>query len=416
MEINVRKYVRIYLIKIKESIAFYPAIIATSFLLLSFLMIELDFSDYGKQVKSNSNWLTLKDATTARSIISTVAGALISLTVFSFSMVMIVLNQAASQMSNRVLSSMIENRFQQTVLGFYIGTIVYALFLLTTIRDVSSGIYVPALSIYLLIVFIVVDIFLFIYFLDYVTQSVKYETIIDRVKNQTLKTLQNQCEKESLENPVWIHLIPHQIYVQTSGYFQNFNHTKLLKIAKENDLFINFQHQPTTYLLKGLPFATIYCKIKLEAKVLEDVCVSADFFNGQPIDINADYGFRQLTEVALKALSPGINDPASAVLALHALSDLFSYKLHHKQESLHHDSNNVIRINIPAPTFDELFSSSIDPIWNYGKDDEYIQKTMTQLLNQLKIADAKQQHHLFLNRYEKKMVCYCETSSARFFN
>ena len=80
-------------------------------------------------------------------------------------------------MSNRVLNSMIENRFQQVILGIYIGTIVYALFLLSTIRDISSGIYVPAFSIYLLILLTVIDIFLFIYFLDYVTQTVKYETV-----------------------------------------------------------------------------------------------------------------------------------------------------------------------------------------------------------------------------------------------
>ena len=75
-------------------------------------MLVLDFSPFGKELKSSLSWLSLKDAGTARTIISTVAGAIISLTVFSFSMVMIVLNQAASQMSNRVLKSMIENRFQ----------------------------------------------------------------------------------------------------------------------------------------------------------------------------------------------------------------------------------------------------------------------------------------------------------------
>ncbi len=82
---------------------------------------------------------------------------------------MILLNQAASQMSNRMLDSMIGNKFQQIILGFYIGTIVYSLFLLSTIRDITSGIYVPALSIYLLLLFTVVDIFLFIYFLHYLT-------------------------------------------------------------------------------------------------------------------------------------------------------------------------------------------------------------------------------------------------------
>ncbi len=148
---NFTKWFRIYYNKITESIAFIPAIIAIGFLLLSWGMLEIDFSPWGKQLKGGLSWLSLKDASTARSIISTVAGALISLTVFSFSLVMIVLNQAASQMSNRVLTSMIENRFQQVILGFYIGTIVYALFLLSTIRDINSGIYVPALSIYQLI-------------------------------------------------------------------------------------------------------------------------------------------------------------------------------------------------------------------------------------------------------------------------
>lgn len=86
------KWLRIYYHKIIESIAFYPAIIAIGFLGLSWGMLVFDFSSYGKEIKSSLNWLSLKDASTARTIISTVAGAIISLTVFSFSMVMIVLN------------------------------------------------------------------------------------------------------------------------------------------------------------------------------------------------------------------------------------------------------------------------------------------------------------------------------------
>ena len=97
------KGIRIYYNKMIESIAFYPALIAVGFLALSWGMLVFDFSDYGKEIKSGLSWLSLKDASTARTIISTVAGAIISLTVFSFSMVMIVLNQAASQMSNRVI-------------------------------------------------------------------------------------------------------------------------------------------------------------------------------------------------------------------------------------------------------------------------------------------------------------------------
>ncbi|MGY4536463.1 putative membrane protein [Mucilaginibacter sp. UYNi724] len=78
--------------KIVTSIAFYPALIAIGFLVLSWLMLELDFSETGKHIKSNYSWIRLKDASTARSIVSTIAGGIISLMVFSFSMVMILLN------------------------------------------------------------------------------------------------------------------------------------------------------------------------------------------------------------------------------------------------------------------------------------------------------------------------------------
>ena len=127
------KWIRKYYSKTVNSIAFYPALISLGFLLLSILMLELDFSETGKQLKSQLSWLSLRDASTARSILTTIAGGIISLTVFSFSMVMILLNQAASQMSNRMLDSMIGNRFQQIILGFYIGTIVYSLFLSLTL-------------------------------------------------------------------------------------------------------------------------------------------------------------------------------------------------------------------------------------------------------------------------------------------
>ncbi len=197
------KWLRKYYSKTVNSIAFYPALISLGFLLLSILMLELDFSETGKHIKSQLSWLSLRDASTARSILTTISGGIISLTVFSFSMVMILLNQAASQMSNRMLDSMIGNRFQQIILGFYIGTIVYSLFLLSTIRDITSGIYVPALSIYLLLLFTVVDIFLFIYFLHYVTQSVKFEIIINRIHEKTLHTLRHHCcpEKASIFTP-----------------------------------------------------------------------------------------------------------------------------------------------------------------------------------------------------------------------
>ncbi|MEC5156117.1 DUF2254 domain-containing protein [Chryseobacterium sp. MP_3.2] len=395
---SLNKWSRIYYNKMVESIAFYPALIAVGFLFLSYFMLVLDFSPFGKELKTNLSWLSLKDAGTARTIISTVAGAIISLTVFSFSMVMIVLNQAASQMSNRVLTSMIENRFQQVILGIYIGTIVYALFLLSTIRDISSGIYVPALSIYLLILLTVVDIFLFIYFLDYVTQTVKYETVIDRVKKQTYQTMEKDFEPIKADLPTWDHLSAQEIKVKKSGYFQGFNEKKVLNYCAENDLYISFYFSQGTFILENTPCLRVYGKEEITKDQLKIISDSADFFSGQPIDRSSDYGFNQLAEIALKGLSPGINDPATAVLSLHALFSLLQYKMTHELPEILFDDQKTARIYRPTSTFLESFEKCIVPIWNYGKEDQYIQDELLAMMKQLKSLDLRRK---FSSLFEK---------------
>ena len=389
MKNSISQWFRLYYNKVISSIAFYPALMAFGFLILAWVMLEIDFSSWGQNLKSELNWLRLKDATTARSIIATVAGAVISLTVFSFSMVMIVLNQAASQMSNRVLTSMIENRFQQVVLGFYIGTIVYALFLLSTIRDISSGVYVPALSIYLLIIMTVIDIFLFIYFLDYVTQTVKFETVIERVMKQTFVTLKKDYKEIEFQNKPWENLPFVEIKTNQSDYFQGFSTEKLIKLASEKNLFISFLYPRGTFLVEGMVFMKIYSAKTVMKDCTSKVTESMDFFNGQPIAKNADYGLNQLAEIAIRALSPGINDPGTAIIALQSITSLLCYRLDKNLPNVLCDKNKMPRIYIPVSKFEERFEHCFRPIWNYGKEDLYIQKEMLFLINQLQKADTK---------------------------
>ncbi len=392
------KWIREHYSKIISSIAFYPAIIAVGFLLLSWLMLNIDFSDWGRHIKSQLNWLSLKDANTARQIVSTIAGGIISLTVFSFSMVMIVLNQAASQMSNRILSSMIENRFQQIVLGFYMGAIVYALFLLSTIRDINSGIYVPALSIYLLIVFTVVDIFIFIYFLDYVTQTVKYETVINRVRKQTMNAMEKLFvgqESEWIESAYPVGL---ELPTQESGYLQGFDKHQVLQIAKEENVVISFPQPQGTFLIKGSLLLLVHGKEAINESCKKRLFLAVDFFKGQPIERTPEYGFHHLAEVAIKALSPGINDPATAVLSLHAMADLFAYRLHHSLPTVIKGDKDEVRITRNTTSFNELFENCIYPVWHYGKSDRYIQNAMMLILDQLKKLDVKERYQAVFNK------------------
>lgn len=377
------KWVRLRYSNVVNSIAFLPAVIALIFLLLFWIMIQLDFSSSGKSIKAALPWLSLKDAITARTIISTIVSGVISLAVFSFSLVMLILNQAASQMSNRVLDKLIGNRFQQAVLGFYIGTIVFALFLLSTIRNVDTGVHVPALSTYLLISFTILDVFLFIYFLHYITQSVKYETIIHRIYGQTRASMEKDCMQPFKQQPQPLPQDGIPIYAPTPGLFQGYDKKNLLKIAAQEDWVVSFLHTPGTFVLNCTPLALVSSRQTFSKAHMESIQSLIMVMEGEDIERNYFYGFRQLTEVAVKALSPGINDPGTAVLCLQALISLLSYRMQHFPALFVKDDNDRIRITVKERTVEEIVEVCFFPIWDYGKEDRMVQHTLHQILQQL---------------------------------
>ena len=352
-------------------------------------MVDFDSSETGKSFKASLDWLTLKDASTARSICSSIAGGIISLAVFSFSMVMILLNQAASQMSNRILGNLIGNRFQQTVLGFYIGTIVYALFLLSTIRDVNSGIYVPAISTYLLIALTVTDIFLFIYFLHYVTQTVKFETIIKRITKRTEDGLIETSKANELPISFDKAETTEVITAYRSGLFQGIDKEDLLSFCVKHEIVIELSLKIGDYVLQGNPVLVVYRTAALHDDFFDGISQLIEISMSRDIDVDSYYGFKQLMEIALKALSPGINDPETAVLALQSIGHLLNCKLNADAEVYVKDKNNRVRIYVRDKTFENLFEECILPIWDYGKKDRLIQTEMINLLDQLNLKTDK---------------------------
>ena len=236
--------------RLAGSIAFYPAIIAIVYLLVFWGMITLDDSANGKYIKAKWKWLRMKDAAAARLVASTIAGGMLSFTGFSFSMVMIVLNQTASKMSNQILETIIRNRFQQFVLGCYIGTVIYSILLVTAIRDIDTGVYVPTLSTYLLILFAILDIFLFIYFIHFVTQYAKFQTIIHHIHSLRLRRIKQKIEtKQSL--PIRAFDIEHIMASPRAGYFEGCDEKTMVSLLVNDAYHIRALCAPGNFLLKG---------------------------------------------------------------------------------------------------------------------------------------------------------------------
>ena len=135
---------------IEGKIAFYPTLFAFFGLIFSLISLSLENTGISDWLASIYDGFIIESGDTARTILSYLTGGLISLMVFSFSMVMVMLNQASSNYSPRVLPGLISNKNHQYVLGIYLGTIIYNVFITIAIKaPENNNIRIPSFSIFI---------------------------------------------------------------------------------------------------------------------------------------------------------------------------------------------------------------------------------------------------------------------------
>ena len=162
---------------IKSKIAFYPALLALVGIGLALLMMSIEQSDVSSIMKEFVPQLIIENGDTALTILSVCIGGLISMMVFSFSMVMLLLSQASSNFSPRLLPGLISDKTHQIILGLYLATILYNIFVLFSVEPDENSYSLPGLAILIGITFTLICLCAFIYFIHNISQSIQINNI-----------------------------------------------------------------------------------------------------------------------------------------------------------------------------------------------------------------------------------------------
>ncbi|WOD44530.1 DUF2254 domain-containing protein [Hwangdonia lutea] len=368
-----------YLVKLESKIAFYPTLMSLGGLFFAFIMYYLESLGISSYLIEHAPLLVVNDTETARSLLTTFVAGLISIMVFSFSLVMILLNQASSNFSPRVLPGLISNRRHQVILGIYISSILYSIFTLVAIEPNGNEYQLPGFSVLLAIVFMTVCLGAFIYFIHSISQAIQVNNILDKIFSTAITRLETliDAEKESKtdfpDTSNWQVLKSHK-----SGYFQDLSSNNLINIAKENQCKIEVIPVKGTYVLKGAPI--VKYSIDLDEDFVKQIAASFLYSKSELIEDNYVLAFKQITEIALKAMSPGINDPGTAINAIDYLTDLFLLRMHKNDRSCYFYENMPI-VKIGTVTFSELLYSVMAALRTYCKHDFVI---VTKLFGMLK--------------------------------
>ena len=371
---------------IVNSIGFYPTLIALFFFALALFMLYLESQGLSSKFKDNLPFMIITNGETARLILSSITTGVISLTVFSFTMVMLVLNQASTNFSPRVIPGLISYRSNQRVLGLYLGTLIYTLIIMVNVRAEYYNISLPGFSIFLAMCFTFVCLGFFVYFIHSISQSVQIGSILESIHKVSCHRLQEEIDQDNglgvpnifVTDRTW-----HQIYSPKTGYLQSLHEQGVLRLCSKYDVVLDFEEPLGSFLIKGIPFAKTDKPLKNMDGFTEEFFDLVDFYREERPSVNYLFGFKHIAESAVKALSPGINDPGTAIKAIDYLSDLFVLRMQLTDEKVLYDSNGAARIRFRHETFENLYSMTLNPIRLYGKGSSVIVLRLLYLLRSL---------------------------------
>ncbi|MDF1656265.1 MAG: DUF2254 domain-containing protein [Verrucomicrobiales bacterium] len=358
--------------KVITSIGFWPTLISIGFSLAAVLLLSLNTEKPTTLLLERTPGLVIRDGDTARVILSTIVGSMVSLTVFSFTMVMSQLNRAASNYSPRLLPGLVSTRRHQVVLGTFLGTISFNLFVLINIEPSDDEYALPGLAVLTAIGLALISLGVFIYFIHSISRAIQVTNILKTVAAETRKRMEKLSDTpaRSEGSPSGDAECTHAIVANKTGYLCSVNQSGLKTIAQDNEIVIQVTSLQGAFILENTqPLCTSEeVSEGTRNEILSCLVVSGD----EQIDENYVLGFKQITEVAVRAMSPGTNDPGTAITAIDLLTELIAIRMQFDDEEIYENKDGNVSLIISVVTLPDLLYSLHAPLRLYCRHDVII--------------------------------------------
>jgi uncharacterized membrane protein len=419
-----------FFLKLERQIAFYPSVLALAGLLLALVMMYFEQRGLSQMIVKHVPIVMVQSFDTARTILGTFIGGFISILVFSFSMVMILLNQAAANFSPRLLPGLVSNKKHQIILGIYLGSLFFCLLALMMIEPGDQNLAAPGSMILMAILMMATSLTAFLYFIHSISQSIQVEHILRRIYtraerqfNRLLDNKDIEIQGKTLSDTPPDDFSPdsdwHTYGAKNNGYLSAVDSDALIKLMQENNNQLQVLVGRSYYMLAETPlFKT---RQPIDDDLLSNIHNQFLIEASVSVEDNEDLGFKLITEIAIKAMSPGINDPGTALSCIDYLTQLLALRLRHqplewlKDKVKEEDKENTTpttRLQLKPLDFDDLLFQVMAPFRTYCAHDTLISLKLLHMhvnLLQLTPANCEQQKSLIhsaqlLNQASQKQI------------
>ena len=307
---------------------FIPALMAVCSILFSFITLKLDHSIDPAWLKENG-WVYAESPAGTRSILSTIASSMITVAGVTFSMTIVAVSFAASQIGPRLTANFMRDRSNQLTLGTFISTFLYSLMILRAVSDPTLDgerlhPFIPNISLLFATIFALLSVAILIYFVHHIPKSINMTNVIARVGDVLsyqanalfpIYIGQEQLGKKSTI-PNSFKTYQTSVKSDTHGYIRVLDGSSLIKVARRHDVIMTLQVRPGDYVTEGSNLLIIHSEKKITDALQDEAIATFAFGHQRNQDQDILFLIDEMVEIIARALSPGVNEPFTAMTCM----------------------------------------------------------------------------------------------------
>jgi uncharacterized membrane protein len=371
---------------ITASLWFVPTLMAFAAIVTAAVFVAMDRVFDLHDTSEEAWWLIQASAGSARQILTTIASTTATVLGVVFSITIIALQLASTQYSPRVLREFMRDRGSQVVMGTFISTFTYAILVARTVRDTDEELYfVPIISLNFGILLSLASIAALIYFINHIAESIQVANLVATLGKATVPLVDagfpGNCGRALEEPPALDGFSCSSVPAPRSGYLQVIEADQLLDFATRHDIVIEMVMTIGDFVGEGAEIARLHGATALDEHIVSEVQQYVSIGRRRTLQQDAAYGIRQIVDIAVKAMSPSINDPTTALICVDHLGVILRRMAMTRDVVPHRaDSRGRLRLVLSGLTFGSALSQSFTPLRVYArKDPDVVLRLLTVL-------------------------------------
>jgi uncharacterized membrane protein len=337
-----------------------------------------------------------QDPGVAQIILSSIATSIMTVVSIVFAILLMTLTLASTQFSPRILVSFIRDRTTQWTLGVFLGTFSYCMAALPAARTLPHP-FVPAATVSGAMLLALGCVGWLIYFIHHVSQSISVNHIVDRIARETELVIDEHMPY--LRNPFHLDNLDDAsssqagaaVLSRQSGYIRYVDINRLIILARDYGIWVRLERRVGHFVPAGVPIIWVSKPERVSPEREVHLLAAFDVGPTRTMQQDVEFGIIQIVDIALRAISPAINDPSTAISCIDQLSRIIIYWLGREPVKWrYYAPPHVLRLVVPWITFQGLLDTAFDQIRHYAIADVAVSLRLIRAFNDIATAAKRE--------------------------